>query len=494
MRDSGPPPLSCDPGANEAVWVNELDPINIDVVCRSGLDTSELTFELSSLPEGAQYDPATHTISWEPQLNQAALYNVRVNNSEYDEEGSIVIGVADAYDHPENVPPLDPSAYTMEHGLPVVWIDSEPDTDEWTPIGFRYRGESIEAKGKIRGKTSRTYPKRSFAFKFDDDVLDERDVADFRARKRMVMTSTFDDNSYIRQRFAYELWNKLEPTISIQTFSAVLYIDGVFHGLYTVSDHPNDDHMERSGLSPLGNLYKAENHDANFASLTRKGEPKATMHDGYSKTEGLPEEGEPDAFADLDEIVTFVATASDDDFNALIGDKIHIDDYHKWFMLVTFLLAEDSAGKNSYHYHNPLQSWRVAPWDFNHSFGQTWQTLRKSPDSINLFEGINRLFVRLGEHPQEGPKRDAMFLKALSQGPFSQSELLKRYDELIEETKGVAERDWRKWETDYRNFERWSDRTDLDHYDAEVNYVRNWLSSRAAVFSDLYASPEGQSE
>src|SRR5690606_11488403 len=101
-------------------------------------------------------------------------------------------------------------------------------------------------------------------------------------------------------------------------------------------------------------------------------------HAGYEKKHGLPDPmnadgtgpaGDP-AFADLDELVTFVSGADDTTFAAEVPTRIHVPDFQAWQMLVVFLRLADSAGKNSYLHHSTVTPWHVVPWDFNDSFGQ----------------------------------------------------------------------------------------------------------------------------
>lgn len=126
----------------------------------------------------------------------------------------------------------------------------------------------------------------------------------------MILTSTFDDTSYVRQKLVYDLWKAMaefqnEHRLTPATFFAVVYINGVYQGLYVaVSDLPpilslyltlfyailtpfyssftqfysaftqcdriDDEFIRHHDLpSGEGNMYKAVNHDANFY-LTRE--------------------------------------------------------------------------------------------------------------------------------------------------------------------------------------------------------------------------------
>jgi spore coat protein CotH len=238
--------------------------------------------------------------------------------------------------------------------------------------------------------------------------------------------------------------------------------------------------MDASGLSEDGNVYKAVNHDANFRLTRNNGDPKATLHDGYKKKEGLPAATEPGAFDDLDALVEFVVTADDAAFAAQIGDMIDVFDYESWWLLVTFVAADDSAGKNSYHYHAPGHRWQTAPWDFNASFGQTWTTERRAAGSVSNYEARNLLFERFLATPEIADEL-AMRYRDLLDGPYSVAAIDARIDAILAELGPSVARDEIRWRAAYETFDRWSGRTDFTTHAEEVQYIRDWVAARWQV-------------
>src|SRR6185436_5292354 len=114
----------------------------------------------------------------------------------------------------------------------------------------------------------------------------------------------------------------------------------------------------------------------------------------------------------------------------------------------SYTRADDSAGKNSYHYHDGTRAWRVAPWDFNASFGQDWTTRRAGASPAAFAQHY----------------RDALA------GPLAPDNVLALIDDEAARIDFGARRDWARWEGQYRAFGRWSDRTDWTSYEQEVQY------------------------
>ena len=492
--DAAPVDDPCEPTPLGPHWVEEGDSLAIEMSCQTGLQIAGDRFSFTGLPANASYDPVTGTLTFHPAIDQAAIYRVSVSVAmEHgpDEVRSMTIGVADAWNAPGNVPIADPQAYTHEFGLPVFFLSPAPQSETYTPATLYYRGTRYDIEAKLRGASSLSYPKRSYTLRFGTGVrFDEPDQdGGFVDKNRVVLTSTFDDNSYIRQRLAYELWSRLSPTIPVQAYSAVVYLDGEYFGLYTVSDFINDDLMEASGLAREGDVYKAINHNANFRLVDYQGMPKNTLHDGYEKTEGTPVQGQPGAFASMDELVSFVATSDDIQFAAEIGQRVELTDYMAWWHLATFSTASDSAGKNSYHYRDPAQVdglFHVAPWDFNHSFGQAWTTHRVSATNLQTYEGRNYLFERLLADSGHGQVMRGQYALALTEGALAVGQVLATIDEYIAEIDRSARRDWGKWEGAYRSFGRWQDRTDFTSYEEEVSYVREWITEHHGSLMQVY--------
>ena len=470
--------------------VLEGEALTQEVRCPTADQPSEVIeiIELDSLPSGAVFDSRSSQLHWIPALDQAGHYILQPRIQGAGRAGTVEIDVIDRYSDPENVPPADPTLYMNEYGLPVVHLTLSPNVndDAHEPATIVYQGHTFSsAFAKYRGATSRKYPKRSFTLKFDKDDLFVDRARGFTGAQRVVLTTTFDDNSYLRQRLAYSMWNELSDShIPIRTFNAVVFIDGQYSGLYVLTDHIDDDFLEHAGVFGHGNLYKARKHDANFRLSLPDGTAKRSLHAGYTKEEGFPEASEPGAFADLDELVQWIATAPDDDFATEFDQQMIRSELEDWLMFVCLIQATDSAGKNSYLYHDPRDSapeprWRYLPWDFNASFGQGYRTQRRETSAYPLsdFHQYNELFARMLRDPDLRARLHSRFRDALHSA-WAVSEILATFDRWTEEIGPSALRDELKWGPVYRD--AWA-RSDLNDYLAETSYVRAWIEERWSV-------------
>jgi spore coat protein H len=476
-------------------WLTEQETIVIPIECATGANAAGVAFEPRHLPAGATFDADAQNIIFSPGLDQAGVHDLEIaiagsdigSDTGSDDVGHIEVQVADAFDTPDNVP-VDPSTYTTEYGIPVVHLGTSPELnpDEYTPATIVYRGRSFEgAQAKYRGATSLAYPKKSYTLKFakTDRFSDTLSVAGFQGKRKLTLTTTFDDNSYLRARLAFRLWNEVSAeSVQVEAFSVVVFVDGVYQGLYTLTDHIDRHLMEDNEFFEDGNLYKARTHHANFRLTKYDGAPKPTLFFGYEKTEGTPLDGEPGAYADLEELILWLTSSSPEVFLAELDARVAREEYEAWWMLVGFIAAGDSAGKNSYHYRDPRpgapdERFHCVPWDFNDSFGQSWRSTRRPPEALPpaSLTRLNLVFERLLTEPATREALLARF-RSLLDGPWAAPAIVETVDAWANELRDVARRDQSKWAAAYAS--TFTHRTDVTTFEQEIDYVRAWVGAR----------------
>ncbi|MDY7229522.1 CotH kinase family protein [Hyalangium rubrum] len=392
-----------------------------------------------------------------------------------------VTGRGDAFPGCEE---LGSTLLAEEDGLPIFHLffaPSLPEEDGERQARLLYRGRCYPVEAKIRGHTSRAFPKNSYTLSFPPhELFDDPLLADgFTDRRKLVLISPFNDNSYLRSRLAFSLWNRMSPDhLQVKTASAVLYLNGEYWGLYTVADHVDGELLAAQGLDVEGDLFKAVGAEANFSRHTAEGALKASPMDGFEKKEGQPKTG-PEAYASILAFTAFVADADAETFRKERISRMDERDYEDWWIFATLIDANDSVAKNAYHYRPPGADgpWRFIPWDLDTSFGQDWTTRRSAPENFSDFADRNLLFARMLADPSIAePMRERY--RALLQGELSAEAVLELIDQYARELAPAAQRDEARWGQDYRDFWRWNSRADFTTHDEEVEYLRQWVRAR----------------
>ena len=504
QEGGGPPPVptvveyeaAC--GSAETYWPEEQDEIRWTVRC-----SSELA-EAVGLPAGASFDPSSKTISWKPRLDQAGPFEILVTSVDGGRT-RLAGNLLDRFDALENVPVADPARYLHEHGLPVIhlsWHSDEPkycrDAVARDPVpadiivgGVAHAGAEL----RCRGATSLAFPKKSFTLRFTKDAPFHAppSLAAFEGRRRLVLTQTFDDNSQIRTRMGFETWNRLDPAnIRIDHASVVVFVDGVYQGLYQLTDNVGDHLMAARGLDKDGNIFKSVSHAGNYRTSYNNGKPKTDLKDGYEKSDGEPE----DDFADLETLLRWVSESSVEQIESTIDAMLRTEDFLDWYILTTTLIAYDNLGKNSNVYRDsdgPDTRFRYIPWDLNATWGQGWDTQRVLPTAAGKDSPVplahNGIWERIAESPTLSDRLDARFGAALA-GPISRVAMLALFDQMSAEVRPSALRDDRRWDAERRAYPLWSKRTDLTTFDTEHAYLRSWIEQRWTHLTALYPAGE----
>ncbi len=474
----------------------EGDVVRFTVSCTGALATEDAEITALSLPEGASFEEETLRFSWATgpadggRIDVVFSVRARDGSAEIPSAETIRFWVADDPSAADNVA-VDPETYTEEWGLPVMHIETTGSVStSYSDATVIWGGATYPASIKVRGASSAYYPKQSYTLEFNEEELPVE--AWGVTRDHLLLLSTFDDNSYVRQKFVYDLWAEMadhwdDTRMTPRTLFTVVYKDGSYWGLYVGLDRMDDEFLDHMGLERDANLYKAVNHNANFYLTNVYGSTKSSMHEGYTKEEGEPE----DDFADLDALVAFTGSSSAADLLAGSGDWFDLQEFMDWFLLVHYTTAEDSAGKNSYLYH-PLSGgqFRYGPWDFNHAWGQGWYTYRVDAEYDNSFTGTNRVFWAIQSDAEAEAEQWERFATMREDGgPFSLDWQLATLDEYYALIDASAQRDWDKWGASYRSYSGWASTRnaygDWQDYEGEKAYLYQWVEDRAAHFASL---------
>ncbi|MBN2442973.1 MAG: CotH kinase family protein [Spirochaetales bacterium] len=377
---------------------------------------------------------------------------------------------------------FNPLQRQTENNLPVFYIHPVPASSEYCPGTLYYRGREYEVETKIHGATTKYFPMKSYTIKFNEDQLFSDPEFNLYNKSKIILITSFNDNSFIRNRLALDIWQMMDSShIKIKTYNAVVYLSGKYRGLYTVCEKIDGNLINEHGLYRDGNLYKGVNHDADFFL-------KENPHLGFKKEEGCPEHGDAGAYADLDELVTFISSTDPDDFNASINTILNQREYEDWWMFITLMTATDSCDKNAFHYHNPENGvWRYIPWDFNASFGQNYLTKRVNWTFLPDFHNQNNIFKRFFEDDEIRTLLQDRFADLLSDGnALAIDRILSKIDEYLPEIREAAIKSEKTWREKYRNYPSWKNRNDFNTFEEEIQYIKEWLTEHHSLLIDEY--------
>ena len=455
------------------------------------------TFTLSGYPTAITYEATSHSLAWTAPFDAAGTvaFNVTVvaTGPLGDVEMRVVsVEPVESLDVALNVA-ADPLAYQTEHGLPILWLRQDPnlDYDAWSPMTVTHLGHVYQAEAHYRGGVSRRYPKRSVTIEFPRDDHFEEPRYGLVDRKKLLLLTTFNDNSYLRHRVCFDSWGEFaQGRLTPLTGSAVVYMWDhqanrfAYLGLYTISDQVNLGFFDRQGVTNTGHLYKGASFDATFGLRTSNGAEKMPPWSGWLKKRGDPPDGMPGAYDPIVELSRFIDDASAATFAAQIDRRIDLTEFMDWWIFIGYHLLWDNPSHNAYVYSPGANArWRYVPWDPDGSLGQSPDTLRQGGESVAEFAEHNRIFARIIADPSLYATAKARFGDMVTTGALRDAALLARVRAIAAEVLPAALRDESVWGADFRAFDQWGHvrmlRNSITTHEEEVEYIERWIPARS---------------
>jgi hypothetical protein len=176
-------------------------------------------------------------------------------------------------DPPVQPPAADPSDVIFDPArVPRFDIEIEPaaiaelaanetagNLKKYVRARLRYEKEGpLEVGLRIKGESNRTTfdQKPALKIKFDELVPDQS----FHGLKRLTLNNLGEDPSAIAERLAYHLYRAAHLPAP-RANSAVLYVNGVYYGIYANVESVDKALLRRWFGSAAGNLYEEQQQD-----------------------------------------------------------------------------------------------------------------------------------------------------------------------------------------------------------------------------------------
>ncbi|WP_235299060.1 CotH kinase family protein [Portibacter marinus] len=323
---------------------------------------------------------------------------------------------------------------------------------------------------KTRGGYSVRYPKASYEIDFDQDVS----LFDLPADDDWILNANYIDKTFMRHKLSYDLFRKMNPDHEAsQSVYVELELNGSYHGLYVL--------MEKLDVSSL-DINK--NDSASFIFK----EPSLFRHQAYVTPQDTanyyqqisPDIADRDLADSLRLIRKLLMSYDKSDFQQLqtIFDLSNIIDWH---LLLLISNAGDGFLKNFYLYKiNAQTGIRVAPWDFDHSFGRDGDGEYNFDRLIDLDKSL--LFSNLvkEEHYRLQLKNRWNFL--VQNNVLSVKSILDMVENYRSQLLPLVEKNFIRWPHDADDY------YDNDDFQKEVQLMKKFIILRHAQVSEYMNS------
>ena len=262
------------------------------------------------------------------------------------------------------------------------------------------------AKIKIQGATSSRRPKKNFTIKlYKDETFDKKLKVDFGwgEENKYCMKANYVDSSMARNIIGARMYAELvasreniDPNLLnapnyglIDGFPIAVYINGEFHGLYTMNIPKDAWQFAMEGDETTREAILMADQWSNSVKLYEEiGEGKFGNYGWeveYASTEDTDTTWIKDSF---NEIIRLINCGDNEKIRAELADHLDIEAAIDNFLFVYFLNGDDNKAKNTLWYTYDGAIWAPSMYDMDGTFGICWNG-KFVTDDLDLYLAIN---------------------------------------------------------------------------------------------------------
>lgn len=306
--------------------------------------------------------------------------------------------------------------------FPIVWINTNnakiSENDDLTRGSVSINQSSGASFNslmgiKVRGATSRTYPKKSYKIELSNDAAgnDSRDASLFGLREdsEWLLMAMYNEPMRLTNVTAHALWLKMhklyyankEPDANsaIRTRYCDVFANDTYLGVYAIAEDMDRKQLKLKKTGDngeiRGELYKTGgwSNATTYASPLPAYNPNA-QEGWFGYEQKLPKD--PYNWSNLYEYLRFVVNSSPETFNANIKNWLKLDNVVDYFIFLNLIRATDNTGKNTIlAKYKEGEPYFFIPWDLDGTFGYLFSSGRANVTNDILTNGLfNRLMNR----------------------------------------------------------------------------------------------------
>jgi spore coat protein CotH len=263
-------------------------------------------------------------------------------------------------------------------------IDSDPAAEQYvaaslrfngeelSPVGIRYKGSIGAFVGALSGNDwanpsgHKTATKLSMKIKIDWNDPNRT----FYGLKKLQFHSQNNDASQMHERLGYWLYREMGVPAP-RSVHARLIINGVYYGVYALTEQIDEQFIAYNYKDTVGNLYK-EIWPINYLG-------EATDHSDFianlktNKTEGANT-------SLIENFANDIIASNEEELSDLIKQSMYLNQIMSYIVVDRMIRNDDGAfhwycnsegcdNHNYYWYEEPsTQKFHLIPWDLDHAF------------------------------------------------------------------------------------------------------------------------------
>ena len=322
------------------------------------------------------------------------------------------------------------------------------------------------ATGAHEGKrgSSEDYPKHNFTL----ELSLKHSLGGLKKEDDWILCASYIDRSFMRHKLSFDLFRSFrQENIAPQSTYIEVYRNFRYHGLYVLMERMDAKRLKVSRGDSAAMIFKEPSIFVHPSIPTIGSNPYIAGDLHHQK---FPKLNHIDLTTKMETLRNFIAFAPDSVFFhpengvASIFDMKSIIDWH---ILLQVTHNNDGVIKNFYLYRqNTETGFRIAPWDYDHSFGRDGDSEPHLPGPIDVSK--NTLLNRLLQNSTYRNELRQRYFELVQNEILTVDNLQRMVQTLSNEVKIHAQKDEARWGHDPIYF-------DQVDFVKEIQLIQSWV-------------------
>lgn len=210
---------------------------------------------------------------------------------------------------------------------------------------------------KVLGSSTRIFKKKSIMIKLD------KQSARWYGHRRLALRSMASDKALMREWMAWKMMAALGMKVPEVHFTRVTFNKGEKTALYLSVEWMGREFLEGNNLDTRGEFYQP-NDGAHCGDLYTPD----TMELCFDKI--TPQDGD---YSSLMAMAKAVNEATNENIDQTLAKYFEDESIINWIAVNGLVTNGDTYNKNYWLYYHPTEKkWTVVPWDYNLTYGRTY--------------------------------------------------------------------------------------------------------------------------
>lgn len=361
----------------------------------------------------------------------------------------------------------------LAHKIPTVEVNTLKNAlndKTYQNVQFRIRSNKKElnfsSKMKIRGASSKSFPKKQFSIKSNNDVSFEGIQLG-----KSVLYAPYVDRSLIRNKLSYDLYSEMSGRVNPSEYCNVL-VNGNYEGIYLLLEHP----QQQFKSTP----YLLKNSSSFLVQIDRC--PCDMIHEnyeeGYHKSAysiEYPKKANAAFRNEIDQrLLHFESALIEGDLSA-----IHKESFADFIILNELSKNIDAYRLSTFLAFDGLKMHAGPVWDYNIAWGLAEHAQGYEPEGF-VIDGVHKKNAAYWWQALWQNEELQLTLKQryklLRKTMLSEEQINKRINTLMENLGENIRLNTYKWDLYGKNV--WPNKYNSESYEKEIERMKLWIGDR----------------